>query len=61
MPGLENRPENRFVMTYRLDERGGSTELTIVQEDPREPADVVEAGEDDNPVLQALKELVEKG
>ena len=60
-PGLEDRPENRFVMSYRLDERAGSTELTIVQEDPREPADVDETGDANNPVLQALKKLVEKG
>ena len=61
-PGLEDRPENRFVMTYRLDERAGSTELTIVQEDPRESADVDETGDGaGNPVLQALKTLVEMG
>lgn len=61
-PGLEDRPENRFVMVYRLDERAGLTELTIVQEDPREQADVDETGDDEgNPILQALKELVEKG
>ena len=61
-PGLEDRPENRFVMTYCLDERAGSTELTIVQEDPREPADITETSDDaSNPVLQALKDLVEKG
>jgi uncharacterized protein YndB with AHSA1/START domain len=61
-PGLEDRRENRFVMTYRLDERDGSTELAIVQEDPREPGDVEEAGDENgNAVLLALKELVERG
>ncbi|MCB0255660.1 MAG: SRPBCC domain-containing protein [Anaerolineae bacterium] len=61
-PGLENRPENRFVMTYRLEEHAGSTDLTIVQEDPREQADVDETSDENgNPVLQALKDLVEKG
>lgn len=61
-PGLEDRPEDRFVMTYRLNERAGSTELTIVQDDPRESGDIDETSDDgSNPVLQALKALVEKG
>lgn len=62
-PELEDRPENRFVMTYRLEERAGSTDLTIVQEDPREQAAADEAGSEDeavNPILQALKDLVEQ-
>jgi hypothetical protein len=48
-------------MTYRLDERDASTELTILQEDPRESDDAAETGDEGNPILQALKELVEKG
>lgn len=60
-PGLEDRPENRFVMTYRLEERMGSTDLTIVQEDPREQGDVNDSGDEEgNPILQALKDLVGK-
>ena len=61
-PGMEDSPENRFVMTYQLVETNGITELTILQEDPREPASQ-ESEEDkgENPVLRALKELVENG
>ena len=61
-PGMEDSPENRFVMTYQLVETNGSTELTILQEDPREP-ESQESEEDkgENPTLRALKELVENG
>jgi len=62
LPGMEDSPENRFVMTYQLVETNGSTELTILQEDPREP-ESQESEEDkgENPTLRALKELVENG
>ena len=61
-PGMEDSPENRFVMTYQLVETNGSTELTILQEDPREPeSQESEEGEGENPILRALKELVENG
>ena len=60
-PGLEDLPENYFVMTYRLGAEANGTRLEIIQDDPRglpaEPADE----ESENPVLKSLKELVEQG
>ena len=60
-PGLEDRPENYFVMSYLLEDVDGRTLLTITQEDTRsqsvqEPADEVE-----NAILLALKKLAEDG
>ncbi len=58
-PGLEDRPENYFTMTYELTDDDGTTKLTFIQEDPRD-VDVVEnVTDEDNPVLNALKEVVE--
>lgn len=60
-PGTEDTPAQRFTMSYELRESDGRTEVAIVQADPREPLDetIVEQGE--NPILQALKALVENG
>jgi uncharacterized protein YndB with AHSA1/START domain len=60
-PGLEDRPENYFTMTYELDTRDGATLVTFIQEDPRDvEADVVEDEPDEeNPVLIALRDVAE--
>ncbi len=58
-PDLEDKPENYFVMKYVLTESDGKTKLEITQEDNR-PGAVQEAPQqDENPVLKALKDLVE--
>jgi uncharacterized protein YndB with AHSA1/START domain len=61
-PGLEDKPENRFTMTYSLSEDAGLTHLTITQEDPR-PVPSGAGDEDgepgENPVLASLKSLSE--
>jgi uncharacterized protein YndB with AHSA1/START domain len=60
-PGLEDRPENYFVMSYLLEENDGQTILTIDQEDPRsQPAQEPDT-EGENVILVALKKLVEDG
>jgi uncharacterized protein YndB with AHSA1/START domain len=62
-PDLDDRPENYFLMSYRLEEREGKTLLAITQDDPRPPIDPkAQTPEDEaeNPVLLALKALVEK-
>jgi hypothetical protein len=47
-------------MTYLLEPTGGSTVLSIVQEDPREQQSGTETEDEEaNPVLAALKALVE--
>ena len=57
-PGMEDRPEHYFFMTYELTESGGLTSVLIRQEDPRAapPGDSSDGGPD---VLSSLKELVE--
>jgi len=59
-PGLEDKPENYFVMSYTLDQKGEGTLLTIMQDDTRPGAE--EAQEDDDAgqaVLEMLKQLAE--
>lgn len=62
-PGLEDKPENYFVMSYRLREEDGSTLLEIEQEDNRPNAGEPSAQEDEeaeeNPVLAALRRVAE--
>lgn len=58
-PGLEDKPENYFIMNYKLSEEGAGVKLEIIQEDSREGA-VQEAPQgEENPVLSALKKLIE--
>lgn len=58
-PGLEDVPENYFTMTYELDDLDGSTVLSIIQKDPRAESLDDDDAQGDNPVLVALKTLVE--
>lgn len=59
-PDLEDRPENYFTMTYRLEVVDGGTTLTITQEDPRPGAGEGDHHEDEeSPVLAAVKQLAE--
>ncbi|MGE6226780.1 SRPBCC family protein [Paenibacillus chitinolyticus] len=59
-PGLEDKPQNYFVMSYLLEDEGDWTTLTIEKTDNR-PGAGSEVTEDDevSPVLSALKNLVE--
>lgn len=57
-PGLDEKPENYFTMTYRVEEINGKTMLTITQDDPREQPQE-QAEEAENTVLDSLKKLVE--
>jgi uncharacterized protein YndB with AHSA1/START domain len=58
-PNLEDKPENYFIMHYLLSTDGTQTKLEIVQEDNR-PNAVQEAAQgEENPVLQALKQVAE--
>ncbi len=58
-PGLDDKPENYFTMTYTLAEINGKTTLTIIQDDPREQQPEEQAEDDENSVLNVLKKLVE--
>lgn len=58
-PGLEDRPENYFIMSYLLTTENGQTKLEIIQEDNRPNAEQEEPQGDENPVLQSLKKVAE--
>jgi uncharacterized protein YndB with AHSA1/START domain len=58
-PGLEDKPENYFIMTYVLTQQDGQTQLKIIQEDNRPNAVQEEPQGEENPVLKSLKELAE--
>jgi len=60
-PGLDDKPENYFVMTYDLKEDAGHTELTITQDDPRpqDPTQPAGGSDDEYNILPTLKGLVE--
>lgn len=59
-PGLEDTPENYFVMTYTLDEADGCTRVTIKMTDTRPGSeDQGSASDGGQPVLDALKATAE--
>ena len=60
-PGVEDLPENYFVMSYVLTpEQEGVVKIEFIQEDNRPISRNHEEGsEEENPVLLALKALVE--
>jgi len=58
-PGLEDKPENYFIMSYVLTEEDGHTKLEILQEDNRPNAAQEEPQGEENPVLQSLKQVAE--
>jgi uncharacterized protein YndB with AHSA1/START domain len=61
-PGLEDRAENYFTMTYELDVAGPDTVVTFIHDDPRDTGTGSSDSDDsneENPVLLALKTLAE--
>lgn len=58
-PELEDKPENYFIMSYILSEESNKIKLEIFQEDNRPGAVQEEPQGDENPILQALKALIE--
>lgn len=59
---LEDCPEHRFTMTYELEDVPGGARLTIRQADPRPGAVEGESlGDPNDPVLGALRALLEPG
>lgn len=58
-PGLEDIPENYFIMSYVLSEENQKTKLEIIKEDNRAGAKQEEPQGEENPILQALKAVVE--
>ena len=58
-PGLEDKPENYFIMNYILTDKKGFTFLEIIQVDNRQNAIQEPPQGEENPVLQMLKNLIE--
>jgi uncharacterized protein YndB with AHSA1/START domain len=58
-PGLEDKPENYFIMNYVLTGNNNLTKLEIIQEDNRPNAVQEEPQGAENPVLQTLKKIAE--
>ncbi len=58
-PGLEDKPENYFVMNYLLSEEEDGVMVKIIQEDNREGAVQEEPQGEENPILSGLKKLIE--
>ena len=58
-PGLEDKPENYFIMNYILAEENGQIILQIIQEDNRPNAVQEKPQGEENPILRSLKELAE--
>jgi uncharacterized protein YndB with AHSA1/START domain len=58
-PGLEDKPENYFIMSYVLSEENQKTKLEIIQEDNRPGAVQEEPQGEENPILQGLKAIIE--
>ncbi len=58
-PGLEDKPENYFIMSYILTQEIGQTKLQIIQEDNRPNAIQEEPQGEENPILQSLKKVIE--
>lgn len=59
-PDLEDKAENYFTMTYILTLIDGATQLEIVQLDNRPNAVQEEPQGDENPILQALRNIAEQ-
>lgn len=63
-PGLEDKPENYFIMKYILKEHGDGTELEIIQEDnrdiEREDDNAQGTEEAENSVLTELRKVAER-
>jgi uncharacterized protein YndB with AHSA1/START domain len=61
MGGTEDRPENYHTVTYELAEEGGTTTLTLTQDNNATQADADSMAENNwGPVLQGLKATAEK-
>ena len=61
MGGSEDKPENYHTVTYKLDGEDGTTKLTLTQDNNATKEEAEQMANDNwGPVLQGLKETVEK-
>jgi uncharacterized protein YndB with AHSA1/START domain len=59
MTGLADSPENYHTLTYKLDERGGSTHVSLSQDNNESEAEAERATANWITMLKGLKETVE--
>ncbi|MCE3225613.1 MAG: hypothetical protein K0S32_164 [Bacteroidetes bacterium] len=60
MSGIEDKPENYAVITYKLNEKNGKTILSITQENIPDEKMKEHSEENWNKVLENLKHLLER-
>ena len=58
-PGLEDRLENYFTMTYELRDVDGGSVVHFIHEDPRELDGIENNTDHDDPILTALRGVAE--
>ena len=58
-PDLEDKEENYFIMSYIISESENKIRLEILKEDNRPGAVEEKESDEENPVLTALKEIIE--
>lgn len=58
-PDLEDKEENYFIMSYLISESENAVQLEIIKEDNRPGAVEEKESTGENPVLTALKEIIE--
>jgi uncharacterized protein YndB with AHSA1/START domain len=59
-PDLEDKEENYFIMSYIISESENIIKLEIIKEDNRPGAVKEKESNEENPVLIALKEIIEQ-
>jgi uncharacterized protein YndB with AHSA1/START domain len=60
MSGIEDKPENYFVLTYKLSAEGNKTKLEIIQENIPDEKTKAHSEENWKMVLENLKKVVEE-
>lgn len=61
MTGLPDAPENYHTVTYQIDERGGTTHLSLSQDNNGDEAEAQRATRNWEAILAGLKKTVEGG
>jgi uncharacterized protein YndB with AHSA1/START domain len=59
MSGTENTPENQMIVTYKLEEKNGGTELTVIQDNNKTEEGKEHSGSNWQMVLESMKKMVE--
>jgi uncharacterized protein YndB with AHSA1/START domain len=61
MTGLPDIPENYHTLTFGLDEDGGTTHVSLSQDNNADEAEAQRSADNWQVVLRGLKEVVEEG